>query len=217
MLGLLEKDVRLIMQRKQSLIIFLCVTIILGFSMDGSFVVGYMSILGLTLAIGTIGYDEFDNGYPFIMTLPITPKIYVIEKYIFSLLAGLGSWSVGMLTFIIIGFLKNNKVSKIDLLVGIILIAVMMIMMDIMIPIELKFGAEKSRVAILFIMGVIGGFVILVAKKGIEIAGEQIQSIIEIVRKMSELQIGLAVSLIVALVTAISMALSIGIMKKKEF
>ena len=113
--------------------------------------------------------------------------------------------------------MKNNKVSKIDLLVGIILIAVMMIMMDIMIPIELKFGAEKSRVAILFIMGVIGGFVILVAKKGIEIAGEQIQSIIEIVRKMSELQIGLAVALIVALVTAISMALSVGIMKKKEF
>ncbi len=217
MLGLLEKDFRLIMQRKQSLFIFLCVTIILGFSMDGSFVVGYMSILGLTLAIGTIGYDEFDNGYPFIMTLPITTKIYVIEKYIFSLISGIVSWSVGMLTFIIIGLIKNNTAGRTDLIVGIIFIAIMIIMMDIMIPIELKFGAEKSRIAILFIMGVVGGFVILVAKKGIEIAGEQIQSIIETVRKMSEFQIGMAVTLIVVLITAISIGLSTGIMKKTDF
>lgn len=43
MAGLLEKDVRLIMQRKQILLLFVVIAVVLGFSQDGTFILGYLS------------------------------------------------------------------------------------------------------------------------------------------------------------------------------
>ena len=37
MAGLLEKDIRLIMQRKQMLLLFVVIAVVLGFSQDGTF------------------------------------------------------------------------------------------------------------------------------------------------------------------------------------
>lgn len=44
MAGLLEKDVRLIMQRKQMLLLFVVIAVVLGFSQDGTFILGYLSL-----------------------------------------------------------------------------------------------------------------------------------------------------------------------------
>ena len=40
MLGLIEKDLRLTLTRKQTLIIFLAIALFMGISMDGTFVIG---------------------------------------------------------------------------------------------------------------------------------------------------------------------------------
>ena len=40
MAGLLEKDIRLIMQRKQMLLLFVVIAVVLGFSQDGTFYFG---------------------------------------------------------------------------------------------------------------------------------------------------------------------------------
>lgn len=77
MAGLLEKDVRLIMQRKQILLLFVVIAVVLGFSQDGTFILGYLSFCASIVMVSTISYDELDHGYEFLMTLPITAKIYV--------------------------------------------------------------------------------------------------------------------------------------------
>ena len=86
MRGLLEKDFRLTFIRKQTLLIFFIMAIVMGVSMDGSFLVGYLTMLASIVALGTISFDEFENGFPFIMTLPFDRKTYVREKYLFCFL-----------------------------------------------------------------------------------------------------------------------------------
>ena len=65
MRGLIEKDLRLTLARKQTILIFFVMALIMGASMDGSFLIAYLTMLATILAVGTISYDEFDNGFAF--------------------------------------------------------------------------------------------------------------------------------------------------------
>ncbi len=90
--GLMEKDLRILLQRKQVFLIFIVLAVFLCMTQGSVFVVGYLPLISVMLAVGTISYDEFDNGYPFLMTLPITRKTDAAEKYLFCLFTVLGAW-----------------------------------------------------------------------------------------------------------------------------
>ena len=81
MRGLFEKDFRLLCQNRQTLILFLMMAGFLGLTQNGTFVLGYLSFMFSILLTSTISYDEMDQGFEFLMTLPVTPKTYVQEKY----------------------------------------------------------------------------------------------------------------------------------------
>lgn len=74
MSGLMQKDICILLQRSRVLVVLIGVGAIMGFSTDGSFVIGFLTITCAILTVGTISYDEYDNGYPFLFTLPITKK-----------------------------------------------------------------------------------------------------------------------------------------------
>ena len=61
MKGLLEKDLRLMLSRKQSILIFIVASLFVAFTMEGSFVVSYLTMLFTVIAISTLSYDEYDN------------------------------------------------------------------------------------------------------------------------------------------------------------
>ena len=42
--------------------------------------VGYVTFIFTLFTVSTISYDEYDNGYPFLFTLPITRRQYVNRK-----------------------------------------------------------------------------------------------------------------------------------------
>lgn len=84
MWGLFEKDLRMIMQRKKVFIIFVLLAVFIGYSqVSPEFVLGYIPMLTIIVIVGTISYDEYDNGYRFLMTLPIDAKMYVLENTYF--------------------------------------------------------------------------------------------------------------------------------------
>ena len=85
----MRKDLCLLLQRSRAMIIMVGVGVIIGFSTDGGFLIGYLTMISAILSIGTISYDEFDNGYPFLLTLPVTRKSYVMAKYLFCLASNL--------------------------------------------------------------------------------------------------------------------------------
>lgn len=166
MRGLLDKDLRLAIRRKNVLVIFLIVTVIMGFSVGGVFTVGYLALLATIIAVSTVSYDEADNGMEFLMTLPFSRKTYVREKYLLSLILGAGAILIGTVIVYGIGLVgigaSSEPVSLVQLLPilpGVFMTAI------IIIPLQLKFGMEKSRIALAILIG--GVFVLTYFLRGI--------------------------------------------------
>ena len=77
MAGLFEKDIRLILRNKQMVIVVAFMALMMSFSGSIDMVLPYMTIFGTIFSVSTISFDEADNGYGYIMTLPVTYKDYV--------------------------------------------------------------------------------------------------------------------------------------------
>lgn len=75
-------------------IIILIALIFLCSGQPAQIIVGYCTMFGMLFTVNTISYDEFDHGYLFLFTLPVTRKDYVLEKYVFMMLCGGGFWAV---------------------------------------------------------------------------------------------------------------------------
>ena len=55
-----------------------------------------------SLVIGTISYDELDNGMPYIMCLPIKRSDYVKEKFLMTFMMIFGGYILGIIASVII-------------------------------------------------------------------------------------------------------------------
>ena len=161
MLGLLVKDLRITLTRKYALLIILFISLIMSLSMEGPFIIGYLTMIALMLAVSTIAYDEMDNGYAFMMTMPFSRKAYVREKYLFCLISALIAWCIGAIIYCGI-YLYRNDVSAImeQLPAQLVLIPFFFVLPAIMIPLQLKLGAERSRIATYIIFGLVAGIII---------------------------------------------------------
>ena len=214
MAGLFEKDIRLIMQRKNVLMILMLLSVFLAYTQEGTFIVSYLPAVATIMIIGTMSYDELDNGYRFLLTLPVTTRIYVIEKYIFCVAGIFMSWILAVVLYFFMGVLHGNKiniVSDIPMLVRFFIAIEALVF--IILPMQIKFGIEKSRVVILICGAIIAG--IIGISKVIDIAG-----IINKIRWIDQLNIAVLVSgeiFIVFGIGIISCFTGCKIMENREF
>ena len=84
MKGLLIKDIHL-MKNQGKVLIIMCVLMAIMFgTMNGNIygAAAYVTFILTLFTVSTISYDEYDNGYLFLFTLPITRKQYINEKYL---------------------------------------------------------------------------------------------------------------------------------------
>lgn len=155
MKGLLVKDFSLIKQQKKFLAILLLLSIVLNYNSDGSFVIGYLTFVCSFLIISSISYDEYDNGYSFLFTLPVGRKTYVRSKYIFAVLLSGCSWMVGCVIASVF-YLARNQVGRLrgSMAEAWILLLAILIFLAIVLPLQFKFGAEKGRYAMLATFGI---------------------------------------------------------------
>lgn len=160
MKGMLIKDFRLLKnQGKSLLLMLLVVAIFMNFITDvgPAFIVGYITIIFSLFTATTISYDEFDNCYLFLMTLPITRKKYVNEKYVFALLSIACTWVLGTVLGTILLLtqpaVEMNAADWLGSCIGYIFAA--WICVSIMLPIRLKFDSEKSRYANFIMIAVV--------------------------------------------------------------
>ena len=124
--------------------------------MGAGTIIWFLSFLGAMLASGTVNYDEFDNGFSFLFTLPITRRQYVREKYSFSVLFVLFCLGVGILLSLVFSQFsgRGGAAGLSDLLfmssVGILTSG---FLLATVLPLRLKFGSEQSRIVwILFFL-----------------------------------------------------------------
>lgn len=121
-----------------------------GIFADGnsSFLTAYFTIFVALFTTSTISYDEYDSGYLFLFTLPISRRGYVTEKYVFGILSVLIAWCFGMAVGTA-AFLRTTPHDSLTdwFISGTLYIAVAVIFLSFMIPLRLKFEAEKARYA----------------------------------------------------------------------
>lgn len=217
MKGLLEKDLRLMISRKQSILIFIVASLFVAFTMEGSFVVSYLTMLFTVIAISTLSYDEYDNGFAFLMTLPFSRKTYVREKYIFTLLAEITAWIVSVILYYAVNMIKGVRL---DLLseapVLLMYLPLLFLMACMMLPIQFRFGAEKSRTAYFIVIGGLAVLLFIVFK--LIGSGDGSIDIIETALSFLLSPVGIiTVTAVFLILVAVSYLLSVRIMEKKEF
>ena len=166
MKGLLIKDFKLLKGQKQFFAAVLIVmTVFLMTSTSLSFVISYITVMMGMLTLTTIGYDEHENGMGYLFTLPVSRKGYVREKYLFGIMTTLPVLAVvSAIAFLVSGIRHIDFTVEEwgDAIMGSMLIVTMML--SLLIPIELKFGAERSRIAMTLVFGGAFAVVYIVAK-----------------------------------------------------
>ena len=148
MRGLLVKDIELMKQQKQFFILVVVMGIILNLTGSGSvsFATGYFTIITAIFVITTMSYDEFDNGFVFLMTLPITRKQYVAEKYLLGTGLTIVAWAVATVLALICKFVANRGESVSEIMIGgVATVPVALLMLAMFIPLGIYFGVEKGR------------------------------------------------------------------------
>ncbi len=220
---LLVKDYRILMTQTKSLFILLIVGVIMAISdFEIDFLMGYMMMMAMVLSLGTVNYDELDNGMAFILTLPASRKTYAVEKYVLTFInIVLSAVAMLIVYFITKGFI-NWQVGAGDMMSATVgWICGIMLVASLMVPLYLKFGAEKRRVVMMILWGVVA-VVAIGGQKIMEVTAntEGMNAINDFFVKISTLPpavVVLAVVAILAMAVIFSMGISVGIMKKKEF
>ena len=144
MKGLLIKDIRLLKNQKHFFLIVGLVGAMLMFtSEEPSFVISYMTFVFSMFTLSSVSYDEYDNGMAFLFSLPISRKKYVREKYLFGLLLGGTAWTVATAVVSAYVMWKNQDTDWTSwLATACIYLALFLVFLLIILPIQLKFGAE---------------------------------------------------------------------------
>lgn len=154
--GLIKKDALNLGSYKMSIFMMLVCVLIIG--SIGQNTCTYIPIIMATMAgmigLSTFSYDEISKSENYILSLPISKKELVIEKYIFSIIIAILGGLIGFLITPIFTNILNNirpditlnvdyKVLFITTLCGIFGIS---LIISIQIPSIYKWGAEKGRI-----------------------------------------------------------------------
>ena len=217
MKGLLIKDFKLMLMQKNFFIIIIVVACLISISsQDPTFMIGFITFILSLFTVSTISYDEFDNGYPFLLTLPFSRKTYVLEKYVYGLILGTGSWIVSVIICDLMLIVQGKPVTS-DMLIGAFVILPMFLVIEsLMIPAHLRFGGEKGRYALIACVGVLVviGFVVM---KIVEIFHIDVLPLILAIDALGPVMFMVILLMIGFLIMLVSLKVSLSIMNKKEF
>ena len=211
MKGLLIKDMYLITQNKKSFLVYLFCCVFMSLSVDVSFVAGYIAMLMGIIALSTLSYDEYDKGMTFLMTLPVDGRTYVREKFLLIAIMELIGIATGI-AFMTISLAFRGALNTLADETT----RALADRLTLMIPIELKFGVEKGRIAMMVIYGGIGALVAVAAK----LFPSKQDVLLPLVAKLDLIPsslMALFVILTIGCVIAVTYFLSLKVMEKKEF
>ncbi len=187
--GLLKKDLYNLASYKTTLmiIVLFCGIAIIGTDAIywGSIVIGI--IVGM-ISLSTFSYDEMAKSNRYILTLPVTRKEIVLEKYILAIGATILGSLLGFVLTLLIGNMMNyvRPDNMIDINIDTLLstsiggLFGVSVIQAIQIPSIFKWGAEKGRIQmfiVLFVVALIGaGVGFLIKESGLSVDIEKLEN-----------------------------------------
>lgn len=160
MKALFIKDIRIVLKQQRILICaFFAVITILAFATDNSmYAVAFVLFLVPTMMLTTISYDTFENGMSYIMSLPVSVKDYVTEKYILTVASSLiFNIMATILINVVLSIGKGVGIMPLELIVNAMLAQFMvLIYISLVLPVDIRFGTDKGMIIVVLMAVVIG-------------------------------------------------------------
>ncbi len=160
MKGLLKKDLSILFCNKAMLVAAIIVLAAVAFmgSGGGQFIMSYMAIFVPMVINSTISYDDMDNGMEYLMTLPVTRRQYVYSKYVFSAGVGFLCWIFSCVMGTLSNVVHGNQGEPEEwLFLCLSSLGLLIFISSLIIPVQLKFGAEKAKIVMILIMVGVAG------------------------------------------------------------
>lgn len=213
MKGLLIKDIQLILQQKFFIVAIIVLSAMIAqTSEEGSaFVCGYITLLFTLQAVSTVSYDEMDNSYLYLFTLPISRKLYVVEKYLFSTCASLCACAISVIVVLVIQ--ADFVLSKELLIIAGSTFLISLVMIGMTLPTNMKYGAEKGRIAII-VFAAMFALILVFFEKGQVYLQIDMNALLE---NMSSATFGVCAGMTIIVLFFISFLISMRVMEKKQF
>lgn len=151
MRGLLQKDFYMLSEMKKMILVILAIAFLLLIANSGSesFVVSYLIFVAAFLTLATITQDEHSKGVQFLMTLPVSRKNHVQEKYLLGIVMGGGAWILAAAAALAVTSLRGKSINEEFLAQCVIYLPILLLMLGLMLPIQFRFGGDKGRIAIM--------------------------------------------------------------------
>ncbi len=214
MKGLLIKDLKLIKTQKTFLVL---ITIVCGYLLlkgSGQFAMTYAGIILPMLVVTTVNFDDSGNGLSFLFTFPVSRKAYVLEKYLLGMLllavAGIAASVIMIVTSAVTSVVYTFQECYTMALSSLIIVS---IILSLALPFQMKFGAEKGRIAMAVTIICIG------------VAGYTLQQVTNIdfltvagpFRQADEMEVAAIIIALAAGMLGISYAVSVAVLKRRQF
>ncbi len=174
-----------------------------------SFSTMLMGMITYVIAYQTMAYEDSYGIDYMISHLPVTKNEYVISRYVFCIFTIVGA---SILCYFI--FFISNKVNLVDLsgidykIILYIGIISAVTLISVLIPVLLYFGMKKGRMAMIFI------FMIIVMIPSLAV--DDMQTVMKILNKLSEINVNLFSGILTILILLISYFITRFLYEKKE-
>lgn len=148
MKGLLLKDgYQTVSQMKTMYLTVAVVLIVWMFSTSDSyaFPISYAAIFLGVLPVNLLGYDQNSGWVEYSLTLPVSKKVLVAEKYLVGLLCAAASVVIGGLFVVVLSLRKGAALDGTALFFVGNGVNTILLMNGISLPLMYRFGAEKAR------------------------------------------------------------------------
>lgn len=167
MKGLLLKDgYQTVSQMKTMYLTVAVILVVWMFSTSDSyaFPISYAAIFLGVLPVNLLGYDQNSGWVEYSLTLPVSKKVLVAEKYLVGLLCAAASVVIGGLFVVVLSLRKGAALDGTALFFVGNGVNTILLMNGISLPLMYRFGAEKARMIYILTFA---GFGALIAGGGV--------------------------------------------------
>lgn len=217
MKALFIQDFRYMLTQKSFLVLIALVGIVLALTQNDNyiFVIGYLGFMGMITGMMSVTMDDQSNGLTFLFSLPIDRRVYVREKYIFIVLMGV-SFSIFATALCLLFRVFTEYKAPLNEILATALgtLFVMLLFVCFMLPLQLKFGAERARLASFIAIGLFFAAVIVA---GLVVNFADALPFIQAFLSLSPVALtGIAVAFLIVCLR-ISYSASLRVMLRREF
>lgn len=218
MKGLIIKDIRIIFSNKN---VFLFIPILVSMAAFSKtrlavYLFAYVAVMVISLLTTTISFDDMENGTSFLMTMPVSRKEYVKSKYLLGVVSLILGVVLSIAVVTAVTFLKGDTLDVNGLMLIVCLLwLVMIVLMSVLIPVQLKFGSINGKAVLMCI--IIGSMLVLAAMILVlrNYSEETLNFFVNEIMKNMALMTAAGIFGTV-IILAISYMMSVKIMKKRE-